>query len=160
MTNYAAAAAVPSGSHSLTLVDDNRKPMIIRLGDATNTSSRKLQIIKEDEGGNRFLFNLASAVSLKPSEKILAFDAKQTSNGSIFLVFATESAPNEALLYIVKPFRALTEVLLNGMLRLECITAPEAKITQSTWRVAHFSLTRSRLRGSGRIPYQKEANTP
>ena len=120
MSNYAAAAAVPSGSYFITLVDDSCKSMITCLGDVINTSSRKFQMIKEDDGGSRFLFSLASAVSVRPSEKILAFDAKQIPNGSMFLVLAAESAPNKALMYIVKPFRAITEVLLNGtMIHLE-----------------------------------------
>lgn len=128
MTNYASAAAVPPSSNFVALVDDENRPMIFCLSDATDKALPKIQLIKQDGNGNRFIYNLADSVGLKPSEKILAFDIQQAANGSVFLTFAVESGRDESVLYIVKPFRVTTEVLLDNVLRLPCIAKPQSKI--------------------------------
>lgn len=128
MTNYAAAAAVPPSSHFVALVDDNHRPMILCLSDATNKSPPRLQIIQEDDVGNRFIYDLAGSLKLTSTDKIMAFDATQAADGRVFLTLAVESGVAEARLYIVKPFRVFTDVLLGNILSLQCVASPAAKI--------------------------------
>lgn len=128
MTNYASAAAVPPASHFAALRDDDGRPLIICLSDATPDTPRKIQVVMEAGGSSRHLLDLSSALGITAGKKILAFDAKQTSDGRVFLVYAVESADETANLCIVKPFRLLLDVLLTGTLRLQYVPGPEATI--------------------------------
>jgi hypothetical protein len=128
MTNYASAAAVPPASHFAALRDDKGRPLIVCLSDPSPDAPRKLQIIMESEGSSRSLYDLSKPLGITTGMKILAFDAKQTNDGRVFLVFAVQSANDKATLSIVKPFRLLLDVLLSGTMRLQYVPGPEAPI--------------------------------
>ncbi|KAL9041059.1 MAG: hypothetical protein Q9180_001527 [Flavoplaca navasiana] len=130
MTNYAAAAAIPPSSHFVALLDENDKPMVFCLSETRDSTNTKLQVIKEDDDGNRFITDLADALGLASAIKITAFDIKQAPDKRVFLAFAVGSATEESLLYIVKPFRVLTELLLGDNFRLLCVASPKDKMGQ------------------------------
>ncbi|KAL8868771.1 MAG: hypothetical protein Q9174_004764, partial [Haloplaca sp. 1 TL-2023] len=128
MTNYAAATAVPPSSHFVALLDEYEKPMVFCLSETRNSTNDKLQVIKEDDDGNRFITDLANALGLTSAVRITAFDVKQAADKRIFLVFAVETANEESSLYIVKPFRVLTELLLSDNFKLQCVAPPKNKM--------------------------------
>ncbi|KAL9040799.1 MAG: hypothetical protein Q9180_001693 [Flavoplaca navasiana] len=130
MTNCAAAAAIPSSSHLVALFDEYDKPMVFCLSEIRDSTNTKLQVIKEDDDGNRFITDLADALGLASAIKITTFDVKQAPDKRVFLAFAVESAAEESLLYIVKPFRVLTELLLSDNFRLQYVASPKDKMGQ------------------------------
>jgi hypothetical protein len=102
--------------------------LIVCLSDPTSDTSSKLQVIVDSGGSSRALYDLSNPLGVTAGTKILAFDAKQTTDGRVVLVFAVQSANDQATLRIVKPFRLLLDVLLTGTLRLQYIPGPEAPI--------------------------------
>ncbi|KAF2835860.1 hypothetical protein M501DRAFT_1007694 [Patellaria atrata CBS 101060] len=106
MTNYVAATPVPAGSHFATVLDETSQPIVISL--SSDRPSPKLQIVRHNENGVQYLFDLGACFNLPTDALIQTFDVVQDSYLTLYIVFAYLRDGNCSHVVLSKPFAPST----------------------------------------------------
>ncbi|KAK2758180.1 hypothetical protein FQN54_004024 [Arachnomyces sp. PD_36] len=101
MTNYVSASPVPAGTHFVTVLDENSRPIVVSL---SSDKVPKLQIIRHDPKGVQYLFDLGACFDLPTEAIIQAFDVVQAPNKTLYLVFAYVRDAKSSHVVLSKPF--------------------------------------------------------
>ncbi|KAL2414163.1 hypothetical protein ABEF95_004464 [Exophiala dermatitidis] len=101
MANHIAATPAKPGSAFTTVLEPkSRRPAVISL---SNENLPVLELIKEDNAGNRNLINLGGKLNLPEGAVIQAFVAEQAEDLDIYMAVAVKNDKNSDV-YVCRPF--------------------------------------------------------
>ncbi|RBR22926.1 uncharacterized protein FIESC28_04224 [Fusarium coffeatum] len=104
MTNYVSTVPIPSGSHHVTVLDENRMPMVFCL--SNDISAPRLQILRRDTQGHSQLFDVHQLIGLPENAHVQTFHVEQSWELKLYLAVAYEEIGDntKSLLHLVRPF--------------------------------------------------------
>ncbi|RAQ76530.1 hypothetical protein COH20_010367 [Aspergillus flavus] len=104
MTNYVAARNVPAGSHFIAALDQNDELMVFSLSD---DPVPKFLLIRQDNEGVQYEFNLNACCDIPETAIIQAFDFHQDADRTLYLALAYQHDDQDtsAHLMLSQPFQ-------------------------------------------------------
>ena len=127
MTNYVSAVPAPAGSHHVTVLDENRMPMLfcmssdrqprLRVSKSTERNQNNMKLsdqaaVCKDVNGHSDMIDIHDALGLPADAELEAFHLEQSWSLKLFLCVAYKSTSSSSQLLVAKPFSPETLKLL------------------------------------------------
>lgn len=119
MTNYVSAVPAPAGSHHVTVLDENRMPMLfcmssdrqprLRVSKSTERDQNNIKLsdqaaVCKDVNGHSDMIDIHDALGLPADAELEAFHLEQSWSLKLFLCVAYKSASLSSQLLVAQPF--------------------------------------------------------
>ena len=119
MTNYVSAVPAPAGGHHVTILDENRMPMLfcmssdrqprLRVSELTEQNRHNIKCsdhatVCKDVNGHSDMIDIHDALGLPADAELQAFHLEQSWSLKIYLCLAYKSSSSSSQLLVAKPF--------------------------------------------------------